>query len=99
MRLWNIEFIPYARFVWLYTLVMGINGLIQIIASVEMARHRYSFLWMILVPALLMCGLLVALAWNSALTISGILTIMAGTHILILAGISLYFVSSGRKNR
>lgn len=85
LLMWNKVFLPYAQYLWLYTLIMGLNGIIQVIASVEMARHRYAFLWCVAIPAVVMTLLLYA--WRSSLTISFILTVLVLTHVLILAGI------------
>ena len=98
MRMWNVEFAPYARFVWIYALVAGLHGLIQIIASVEMARHRYSFLWLMLAPALLMCGTLLHCAWHSSLTISRVFGILVATHVFIFAGMSAYSFYGGKNS-
>ena len=58
MQLWNVDFVPYAKYLWIYALAMGMNGVIQVVASVKMARHEYSFLWFLVLPSIAMCVLL-----------------------------------------
>lgn len=60
MRTWNLAFADYSEWVWLYALAMGMLGMIQIIASVEMACHRYGFLVYMLVPSVVLLALLVS---------------------------------------
>jgi hypothetical protein len=88
MSIWNKAFVPYARYLWLYTLTMGLNGIIQVIASVEMARHHYSFIWCIAVPAIIMTLTLYML--RSDLTISIVLITLLITHSVILIAIWLF---------
>ncbi|MBN2302257.1 MAG: hypothetical protein JXN60_07065, partial [Lentisphaerae bacterium] len=42
-RLWKQSFVPYAGYVWIYTLVMVLHALTEVIARVELARNRYAF--------------------------------------------------------
>jgi O-antigen/teichoic acid export membrane protein len=58
MRFLNPEFVRYAPYLWIYALTMGLHSAVQIVASVELARHRYSFLWFMALPAVTMCVLL-----------------------------------------
>jgi O-antigen/teichoic acid export membrane protein len=95
IRLWNAAFVPYARYLWIYAIVMGFQGTIQTIASVEMARHRYGFLWFIALPASAMCGVLY-LAGSGA-TIPWVLAVLIVTHSLILAGVWLFGVFGERR--
>jgi len=49
LRYWDAEkFGGYGNYVWVYAAGMGLHALIQIVASVELARHRYRFLWVLL---------------------------------------------------
>lgn len=84
MRMWNSAFVPYAQYVWPYTMVMGLNGMIQVIASVEMARHRYFFLWFLAVPALAMCSVLYGM--RNILNMPIIMITLVVTHSLVLLG-------------
>jgi O-antigen/teichoic acid export membrane protein len=87
MTLWNPAFEPYARYLWLYTLAMGIYGMIQIIASVEIARHRYRFLWIVSLPTLAMCALLY---FNTEhITLARIIGTVLVTRTIILIGMWL----------
>jgi O-antigen/teichoic acid export membrane protein len=83
MRMWNKEFEPYARYLWLYALAMGLHGTIQTVANVEMARHRYAFLWFVLVPAVAMCVFLYA--GRSTATVKWVLEVLVATHAVVLA--------------
>jgi O-antigen/teichoic acid export membrane protein len=87
MAFWNPAFEPYAPYAWVYTLAMGLFGIIQIIASVEIARHQYRFLWFISVPTVAMCGLLYFTAGTA--TIPRVIGIVLVTRIVILVGIWL----------
>ena len=58
VRLWNPAFLPAAGCIWMYAFGASLNGIVQMIASVELARHRYRFIGFILGPALLMCAVL-----------------------------------------
>jgi hypothetical protein len=73
---------------------MGFQGTIQVIASVEMARHRYGFLWFIAVPVAAMCGTLYYA--RAGATIPLVLAVLVGTHSLILAGVWLFGVLGER---
>lgn len=97
MRFLKPSYVDYAGHLWVYTLAMGMHGTIQIIASVEMARHRYGFLWFVAVPVLLMCGLLYA--GRGRWSLSQVVWIVAGARMVILAGAWSYGVFSERRSR
>jgi len=82
MRRWNPDFVPYAKYVWLYGLSMGLHGTIQIVSSAEMARNRYRFLWFLCVPAVVMCAVLYA--GRSDATVLSVLMVVAATHGTVL---------------
>lgn len=94
MRLWNNAFLPYAKYVWIYAFVMGLHGMVQIVASVEMARHRYGFLWFFAGPSAIMIVLLYF--WRSCLTVPIVLTLLTITHTVILVCIALLALVSKR---
>jgi O-antigen/teichoic acid export membrane protein len=95
IRMWNAAFVPYVRYIWVYAIVMGLQGTIQSIASVELARHRYGFLWLIALPAFAMCGVLYFA--RAFMTISWVLAVLIVTHSLILAGVWLFGVLGERR--
>jgi hypothetical protein len=92
MELWNPQFSPYAPFVWMYALAMGIDSIIQVIANVEMARHRYRFLIHFVLPTVMMCGGLYVI--RDTLTLDELLRILISTRLIILLGIFLSTRSS-----
>jgi O-antigen/teichoic acid export membrane protein len=93
IEFWNPHFSPYAPFVWLYALAMGIDAVVQIIANVEMARHRYRFLVHYVIPTIIMCGGLYGI--RDTLTLDELLRILVSTRLIILLGVFL----SSRLNR
>jgi len=85
--IWNAAYISYAIYVGPFAFAMGLNGIIQVIASVELARHRYSFLWWMAIPAVTMCCFLYFS--RNTLSMSMIMTAMVSTHLFILAAMSV----------
>jgi O-antigen/teichoic acid export membrane protein len=94
MGLWNSAFVPYAKYVWIYAVAMGLNGTIQVVSSVEMARHRYGFLWFLGIPALAMCVTIYAL--KPIRSVPLVLTAVVAAHVVILAGIWLFGIVDSR---
>jgi O-antigen/teichoic acid export membrane protein len=92
IRLWQPVYVPYARYVWVYALGMGLHGLIEVVGRFEMARHRYGFLWFLAVPTVAVC------VWmrnqGSSLTLAQVIWILTAVRVVILAGMALV---SGRK--
>jgi O-antigen/teichoic acid export membrane protein len=98
VRHWNPLYLPYAGYVWLYAASIGLLGLIQITATIEMARNRFSFLIPLAPLTLLMC--LVLYLGRFRWTLAEILGILILTRVLILAGMAafaLYFRASPAK--
>jgi len=58
LRTWQPAFSPYARCLWIYALSFGLQGCIAIVAQIEMGRHRYGFVGLMLVPVAAMCAFL-----------------------------------------
>lgn len=99
LGLWNPVFSPYAGYLWMYALAAGLLGVIQIVASVEMARHRYECLWALFLPTLIMVGVLYGL--RAKLALSSILGIIVGTRFVILLGMVAvgHFAHTLRRNQ
>lgn len=98
LHLWDpAKFTGYGMYVWPYAIGITLQGLIQIVASVEMARHRYRFLW-VLVP-----GTLGMLAWlyprGANATIEEILVAMVLSRLLILLGMLALSLRGFRPDR
>lgn len=86
VHLWNAVYLPYAGYVWLYAAAISLQGLIQIAATVEMARNRYSFLIPLVPLTLLMC--LILYLGRTRWTLSEILWILILTRALIFGGMA-----------
>lgn len=82
MGLWNADFEPYAGYVPTYALVMGVDAVIQVLASVEIARHRYRFLWILAPLSILSCGVLYLA--RDYLLLHSLIAIMAASRVIIL---------------
>jgi O-antigen/teichoic acid export membrane protein len=97
MGFWNVTgaFVPYSKYVWIYSVAMGLNGTIQVVSSVEMARHRYGFLWFLAMPTLAMCAALYAL--KSTASIPKVLAVVVAAHAVILVGIWLFGIADNRQ--
>lgn len=70
LRFWRPEFAPYGRYVWVYALMTGLRSLNGVLATIEMARHEYRFLWFFALPTLLACAALYIAQDYSSLTIT-----------------------------
>tara|TARA_B100000809_G_scaffold266579_1_gene330016 strand:+ start:239 stop:1543 length:1305 start_codon:yes stop_codon:yes gene_type:complete len=83
LNLWNRDaFGAYGPYVWIHTLAMGLHGIIEILASVEIARHRYKGLWWLAIgTAAMSAGLYFYSSRVDLLTLLGVIT---GTRALIL---------------
>lgn len=95
LAMWNEEFVLYTRSVLIFAAAMGLNGTIQTIATVEMARDRYRFLWFLVVPALLMCGVLYIR--RVTLSIEEAMVSVLFTHILVLFLLLLHIRLSDKR--
>ena len=82
LNAWNPAFGPFARYLWPYALAMGLHGTIDILASVELARHRYGFLWLLAAPVAIMCAALYV--WRAQLGIAGIVWVLVAARAAIL---------------
>jgi O-antigen/teichoic acid export membrane protein len=56
LNYWKPVFAPYGRYVWIYALMGGLQALGGIVAQVELARSRYSFLWFMAPPVPIACA-------------------------------------------
>jgi len=84
---WNSEFLPYAKYLWPYTLAMGAHGIILTSAQIEMAQHRYRFLWpMVAVTFAMIVGMRV---WHTYMTIDRIIAILLISRVAILIAMFL----------
>jgi O-antigen/teichoic acid export membrane protein len=91
---WNPEFLPYAKYLWPYTLAMGLHGMILTFAQIEMARHRYRFLWpMVTVTITMIVGMY---AWRTHFSIDGIIVTLLISRIAILVAMFLDVRSAAR---
>ena len=88
MNILNEVYVPYAKYLGVYAVIMGFHGMIQIIASVEMARHRYSFLWFMTAGAFVMTGVLYFM--RGGLTIPVVLTVLVITHLIVLVALMVF---------
>lgn len=95
---WNPEFLPYAKHLWSYTLAMGAHGIILTLAQIEMAQHRYRFLWpMVAVTIAMIAGMRV---WETYMTIDRIIVILLISRIAILFSMFLSIKGApGFKNK
>ncbi len=87
VALWNDAFLPYAGYIWLYALSAGLLAMIRIVAMVEMARHRYGFIWFMMVPALIMAG--VMYLQRTSIELLDVILIVLLTRVVILVGFGL----------
>jgi hypothetical protein len=87
MALWNDAFIPYADYIWIYALSGGLLAIIRIVAMVEIAQHRYGFIWVMILPALVMIG--VMYVHRTTIELFDVILISLLTRIVILAGFAL----------
>jgi O-antigen/teichoic acid export membrane protein len=56
LNYWRPDFAPYGRYVWIYALMGGLLALNGIIAQIELARSRYTFLWVMAPPVPIACA-------------------------------------------
>jgi|GEM_PF-5123539 len=86
MRAWNPKYAPFAGLVWIYALAMGLEGLIQLIANIEIARHEHTgFWWMSAITAAYCIGMYLS---KSFLTLNVLLIFFTGARILILVAMA-----------
>ncbi len=92
-RLWNPGFVPYAAYVPLYAVSLGLHGVIMFVCNAEFARSDFRFLWVVLPVTLCGCGALYLAkgCLDLYLVIGGLLV----TRILMLAGLGII----GLRNR
>jgi len=98
MRLWSEDFAPYSGFLPLYSMAMGMQGTISLLANSEIARHRYRFLWFLPIPVLVMCGglgvVFCAYSWRAGLF--GVIVAGFVTRLVILAGLLVFGLYAGK---
>lgn len=84
-RLWNPAFSPYAPYVWQYTLALGLESVIQLLGSIEIARHRYaSFWWMSLVTVVYGALVYTSKSWIS---LPQLMICLIAARVLIVGGL------------
>ena len=96
VEVWNADFSPYANYIWIYAISAGLLAMIRIVAMVEMARHRYGFIWVIMLPALIMSG--VMYMRRTSIELLDVILIALLTRIVILVGFSVVGLINRRKN-
>ncbi len=85
--LWNRSFLPYADYIWIYALSSGLLAIIRIVAMVEMARHRYGFIWIMAIPTVLMAGWIYL--HRSNMSLFTVIMAVLITRVVILAGFAI----------
>ncbi len=92
LRLWQPEFAPYGRLVWIYALMAGLQALNGIVAQIEMARHQYGFLWFYAIPVVLACvGLYIFQDHlKISLTLSAVLWALVIAQVASLVSVGTY---------
>lgn len=55
MEHWNANFVPYHRMVCVFAVASGSDGILVSLAVVNLARHRYGFLWVVPIPVVALC--------------------------------------------
>lgn len=93
MAAWNPVFGPFGGALWVYAVAMGMQGLIDLLVSIEMARHRYGFLWLLVLPALGYCGFLYAI--RSSLGVMPVVWAGVGVRAVVLAALWQYGMRRG----
>jgi len=97
MRLWNPVFLPYARYVWAYSAAVGLYGTAGALARVEMARHRYGFLWSLVLPAVASCAWLYTR--REVADLNEVVSVVLLTRCLVFCGVWLYSLRGERTER
>lgn len=97
MMLWDKAFVPYAEYVWIYALAMGLQAIIKIIGTVELARHRYGFLWFLAIPAVAMCAGMYFL--EKRLSFEDVFQFVLWGRVIALAGIVTSVLVSEKTRR
>jgi len=84
LRFWRPEFARYGDYVWIYALMTGTHALNSVIAQVELARHKYRFLWFYSAPIFCACvGIYMLQDYTSfEFTIPTLLWILITAHTL-----------------
>lgn len=83
LRRWNPVFEPFAGALWVYAVAMGMQGLIDMLVSIEMARHRYGFLWLLVLPAIGYCVVLYAM--RASIGVVPVVGAAVGVRAVVLA--------------
>ena len=88
MTFWKSEFAPFSRYLWPYTLAMGLHGMIMIIGYIELARDKHDFLWILVFLTFAMCSVLYF--GRNFISIARILVILNVVYIIILGAMYWY---------
>lgn len=97
MRLWNPAYASYSGLVWVYALAMGLEGLIQLVGNIEIARHEYAgFWWMAALAAVYCTGMYFC---KGFLDLNLLLIFFVGVRILILIAMGLTITLRLKNNR
>jgi O-antigen/teichoic acid export membrane protein len=91
---WNPAFAPYGDALWVYSVAMGLHGMIDLLVSIEMARHRYGFLWLLVLPAAGYCFFLYAV--RASLGIMPVVWAGVGVRAVVLACLWQYGMRRGQ---
>jgi O-antigen/teichoic acid export membrane protein len=97
LNLWRSEFGTYGKYVWVYAILSGLQGVIAAVGHVELARNESRFLWGLAVPTLGMC--LLTYFCLRQIDLGGLLFVLVVTHVLILAWVLLAVLHSSRQKR
>ena len=84
LQIWNAAFAPYAGYVWKYALAMGVEGMIQLVGNIEIARHQYKGFWWMGILTVVYCA--VIYLFRSWMTIDILLILFLTVRIMILGG-------------
>jgi O-antigen/teichoic acid export membrane protein len=95
LKTWRSEFLSYGRFVWIYALATGLQGVIAAIGHVEIARNKGQFLWGVTIPALSMCTFLYA--FRGKMDLEKVLITLLATHVIIFVAVFFFAVRSSKK--
>lgn len=82
-RAWNPAFEPFSGALWVYAMAMGMHGVMEMLVSIEMARNRYGFLWLLVLPSAAYCGLLYAM--RTSLSVMAIVWAGVAVRAVVLA--------------
>ena len=76
---------------------MGLGAMVEVLGSIELARHRYGFLWIFPIFVAASCGIMYAA--KTHMTLWHILLIMIVTRVAILGSLWVYGKLAGPSRR